>query len=142
MLQLSSRIVAAVAVMGCLIVTPASAKDKDKAAPRPAQIEQLYACRDIADPAQRLACFDREVGSLASEDEVREIDTVIKSVSMNQSGKYTMTMEDGAVWSQIDTTVLPRQPKPGQKIHIKTATMGSYFASVEGGRSIRMKRDR
>ncbi|MBN8805861.1 MAG: hypothetical protein BGO58_02935 [Sphingopyxis sp. 65-8] len=179
MSQLSSRIVAAVAVMGCLIVTPASAKDKDKAPPRPAQIEQLYACRDIADPAQRLACFDREVGSLASadeareivftdretakktrrglfgfnfpklggifggdEDEVREIDTVIKSVSMNQSGKYVMTMEDGAVWSQIDTTVLPRQPKPGQKIHIKTATMGSYFASVEGGRSIRMKRDR
>ena len=73
---------------------------------------------------------------------MREIDTVIKSVSMNQSGKYVMTMEDGAVWSQIDTTVLPRQPKPGQKIHIKTATMGSYFASVEGGRSIRMKRDR
>ena len=179
MLQLSSRIVAAVAVMGCLFVTPASAKDKDKAPPRPAQIEQLYACRDIADPAQRLACFDREGGSLASadeareivftdretakktrrglfgfsfpklggifggdEDEVREIDTVIKSVSMNQSGKYVMTMEDGAVWSQIDTTVLPRQPKPGQKIHIKTATMGSYFASVEGGRSIRMKRDR
>lgn len=179
MLQLSSRIVAAVAVIGCLIVTPASAKDKDKGATRPAQIEQLYACRDIADPAQRLACFDREVGSLASaeaardivftdretakkarkglfgfsfpklgdifggdeDDQIKEIDTVIKSVSVDRSGKYILTMEDGAVWSQIDASGA-RQPKPGQKIHIKVASMGSYFASIEGGRSIRIKRDR
>ena len=158
--------------------TPAAAKDK-AAPPRPAQIQELYNCRDIADPAARLACFDREVGELQTadtqrditfadretvkktrrglfgfsfpklggifggdEDEINEIDTVIRSVSMDRSGKYTLVMEDDAVWVQIDTTKLPRQPKPGQKIHIKTATMGSYFASVEGGRSIRMKRDR
>ena len=48
----------------------------------------------------------------------------------------------GGVLAQIDTTKLPRQPKPGQKIHIKTATMGSYFATIEGGRAIRLKRDR
>ena len=176
MSHLSRRLIASLAALA--IAAPAVAKDRE-APPRPSQIQELYNCRDIADPAARLACFDREVGELQAadtkreisfadretakktrrglfgfsfpklggifggdEDEVREIDTVIKSVSMNQSGKYTMTMEDGAVWSQIDTTVLPRQPKPGQKIHIKTATMGSYFASVEGGRSIRMKRDR
>ena len=69
-------------------------------------------------------------------------DTVIRSVSVDRSGKYTLVMEDDAVWSQIDTTALPRQPKPGQKIHIKTATMGSYFATIEGGRAIRLKRDR
>jgi hypothetical protein len=51
-------------------------------------------------------------------------------------------MEDDAVWVQIDTTKLPRQPKAGQKVAIKVATMGSYFASIDGGRSIRMKRDR
>lgn len=76
------------------------------------------------------------------DEEISEIDTVIRSVSIDRSGKYTLVMEDDAVWTQIDTTKLPRQPKPGQKIHIKTATMGSYFATIEGGRAIRLKRDR
>lgn len=31
----------------------------------PAQLRDVYACRDIADPAQRLACFDAAVGRLA-----------------------------------------------------------------------------
>ena len=51
-------------------------------------------------------------------------------------------MEDGAVWQQIDTTRLPREPKAGQKVKIKVAAMGSYFANVNGQRAIRMKRDR
>lgn len=75
-------------------------------------------------------------------DQIKEIDTVIKSVRVDRSDKYTLVMEDDAVWTQIDTTKLPRQPKPGQKIHIKVASMGSYFATIEGGRAIRLKRDR
>lgn len=175
-----SRFALPFALLGALAAAPAAARDKDKDPPaRPAQIQELYACRDVADPAARLACFDREVGELANadqareivftdketakktrrglfgfsfpklggifggdEDEIKEIDTVIRSVSMDRSGKYTLVMEDDAVWVQIDTTKLPRQPKPGQKIHIKTATMGSYFATIEGGRAIRLKRDR
>ena len=76
------------------------------------------------------------------EDRVTAIDTTIQSVSMDKSGKYRLTVEGGAVWVQIDTTRLPRQPKPGQKVKIKVATMGSYFATIDGGRTIRMKRDR
>ena len=76
------------------------------------------------------------------EDEIREVETTIRSASIDRSGKYTLVMEDDAVWVQIDTTKLPRQPKPGQKVKIKTATMGSYFATIDGGRTIRMKRDR
>lgn len=178
MLQLSSRFAASLVLLACTIAVPAAAKDKD-APVRPAQIQELYACRDIADASARLACFDREVGELSTadqareitftdretakkarrglfgfsfpklggifggdEDEVREIETTIRSVSIDRSGKYTLVMEDDAVWVQIDTTRLPRQPKPGQKVKIKVATMGSYFATVDGGRTIRMKRDR
>src|SRR3546814_11168025 len=50
-----------------------SAAAKDKLPDRPAQSQELYACRDIADPAARLACFDREVGELSSADQAREI---------------------------------------------------------------------
>ena len=178
MLQLSLRVAASLVLLACASAVPAAAKDKE-APVRPAQIRELYACRDISDPTARLACFDREVGELSAadqareitfadketvkktrrglfgfsfpklggifggdEDEIREIDTVIRSVSIDRSGKYTLVMEDDAVWVQIDTTKLPRQPKPGQKVKIKTATMGSYFATINGGRTIRMKRDR
>ncbi len=177
MLQLSSRFAAPFVLLACGLSVPAAAKDK-LPSERPAQIQQLYACRDIADASARLACFDREVGELATadqareitftdretakkarrglfgfsfpklggifggdEDEVKEIETTIRSVSVDRSGKYALTMEDDAVWVQIDATSL-RQPKPGQKVKIKVATMGSYFATIEGGRSIRMKRDR
>ena len=160
------------------LAAPTAAQDKESPV-APAQIRELYACRDIADADQRLACFDREVGELAAadaareiifadretarkarrglfgfsfpklgglfggdEDEIREIETTIRAVSMNRSGLYTLVMDDDAVWTQIDTTRLPRQPRPGQKVKIKTASMGSYFATIDGGRTIRMKRDR
>ncbi len=178
MLQLSSRVAIPLALLACVVAAPAAARDKD-APVRPTQIQELYACRDITDPAARLACFDREVAELSAadsareitftdratarearrglfgfsfpklggifggdEDEVKEIETVLRSASVDRSGKYTLVMEDGAVWVQIDTTRLVRDPKPGQKVKIKAASMGSYFASIEDGRTIRMKRDR
>jgi hypothetical protein len=75
-------------------------------------------------------------------EEIKEIEAVVKSASIDRSGKYRIVMEDGAVWQQIDTTRLPREPKPGQKVKIRVAAMGSYFANVDGQRAIRMKRDR
>jgi hypothetical protein len=76
------------------------------------------------------------------EDEIKEVETVIRGVSTDRSGKYILVMEDDSVWMQIDTTHLPRQPKAGQKVKIKVASMGSYFATINDGRAIRMKRDR
>lgn len=178
MLQLSSRFAVALVLLASAAAAPVAAKDKAPAVP-PAQIRELYACRDIADPTARLACFDREVGDLSvadqareivftdketaketrrglfgfsfpklggifggDEDAIKEIETTIRTVSTDRSGKYILGMEDESVWMQIDTTHLPRQPKSGQKVKIRVATMGSYFATVEGGRAIRMKRDR
>lgn len=63
------------AIMGlglalCLVSQPATAAPPAK--PVPDQIQRLLACRGIADVAQRLACFDREVAvvqtNLASKD--------------------------------------------------------------------------
>lgn len=178
MLQLSYRVAAPLVLLACVVAMPVAGKDKESPM-RPAQIQQLYACRDITDATARLACFDRTVGALSSadqareitftdretakkarrglfgfsfpklggifggdEDEVKEIETTIRSVSTDASGKYRLVMDDDAVWVQIDSTSLPRDPKAGQKVKIKVAAMGSYFASVNGGRSIRMKRDR
>ena len=81
-------------------------------------------------------------GGDGADEEVKEIEAVVKSASIDRSGKYRIVMEDGAVWQQIDTTRLPREPKPGQTVKIKVAALGSYFANVNGQRAIRMKRDR
>lgn len=67
-----SRFAAPILLVACAAATPAAAKDKEKPV-RPAQIQQLFDCRGIADSSARLACFDREVGELATADEQREI---------------------------------------------------------------------
>jgi hypothetical protein len=160
---------------------PALAKDKkDAPTKRAAPVQQIYNCRTITDPGERLACYDRSVAALevaeakrevtiadkeviketrrglfgfslpriglfggdGDDEQVKEIEAVVKSASIDRSGKYRIVMEDGAVWQQIDTTRLPREPKPGQKVKIKVASLGSYFANVNGQRAIRMKRDR
>lgn len=179
--QLSPRFLPPLALLACVTAIPVAAKEKDPS-PRPAQVQELYGCRDIADPTERLACFDRAVGDLATADSRREIsfsdratmkkarrglfgfslpnlgalfggddseeeqvtsiDTTIKAVSMNGAGKYRLTLEDDAVWMQIDGMGTVYEPRPGQKIHIKAAALGSYLARIQGGRAFRIRRER
>lgn len=158
---------------------PVVAKDKE-ATVRPAQIQQLYGCRDMADPTARLACFDREVGELAAADAASEIrfadketsrearrglfgfaipnldrlfgsdeektdeqlQTTLKAVSTTELGRYRLTLADGAVWVQIEDMGLIRPPRAGQTIEIKKGAIGSYFGKVDGGRAIRIRRER
>lgn len=62
----------AVAALAILPLAPSLAKD-DEAPPRPKQIDALYACQAVADASERLACFDREVGSMRKADESGEV---------------------------------------------------------------------
>jgi hypothetical protein len=49
----------------CAVAMPTAAlAQKDRSAPLPSQIQQLLGCRGIADAAQRLACFDRQVAAV------------------------------------------------------------------------------
>lgn len=177
MLHQSLRLIASFALIAA--ATPAFAKDKPPP-PRPAQIQQLYDCRDITDSAARLACFDREVGELQAadnqreisfadketvkktrrglfgfdlpdlglfggddeEDKVKSIETTVASASNTADGGYRIAMADGSVWVQIDNKRMPLAPRPGQKIVIKTASFGTYFLSLEGRASIRVRRER
>lgn len=175
--HLSMRLIAPFVLLA--MAAPAAAKDKQPP-PRPAQIQELYNCRTIADQSARLACFDREVGELETadtqrditfadretvkktrrglfgftlpslglfggdddEDELKSIDTTVASASQVADGRYRIAMADETVWLQIDDRRLPLAPRPGQKIQIKTAALGSYFLSVEGRPSIRVRRER
>src|SRR5687768_14263722 len=63
----------------------ASAKDKPAAAP-PAIHQAVVDCRALADPAQRLACFDRTVGEMAKAGADKEL-VVLDREAMRETRK-------------------------------------------------------
>lgn len=50
---------------------PAAASDEPPR--RPPQIDALYACQEVADPGQRLACYDQAVRTVQSADTAGEV---------------------------------------------------------------------
>jgi len=94
-----------------------------------------------------LSIFDRPAGKEGTKEGAREkeadesITAVARSVSQTPVGKWIITLEDGAVWRQIDSDTLGMDPHPGSKIHIRRATLGSFLMSVDGQGSIRVHRD-
>lgn len=72
------------------------------------------------------------------EKDVSQIETTISSASMGQKG-FIFTLADGARWAQTDGSYLDR-PKPGTKIRIKRAALGSYFGTVGNQPGVRVER--
>ena len=71
-------------------------------------------------------------------DEVKEISSTIASLS-GGSGRWVVTLADGAVWEQTDGAYL-RRPQVGQTILIKRAALGSYMGRIDNGVTFRIKR--
>lgn len=169
LLLVSGALVSAAAVNG---------KDDKLTESRPPVFEELVNCRTIADPTQRLACYDTKVAAIdeaekkdelvladtasmkearrglfgftipklkifgndGKEDEKFELVAKIDSAYQTSPGKWTIVLDDGARWVQIDTQILRKNPARGMEIKIRAAAMGSYFANIEGQRAIRMRR--
>lgn len=72
---------------------------------------------------------------------VDRIDETVASASEDAYGKWTLRMQDGAVWRQIDDEMLSRRPHAGSAVVIRRAMIGSYMAIVDGQPGIRVHRD-
>lgn len=70
---------------------------------------------------------------------VREVEVTIASVRNLGNGKYRFTLPDGAVWENTEASPYGT-PKPNGKVKIKQATLGNYFLSFDGSRTVRGKR--
>ena len=68
------------------------------------------------------------------------ITATIASASQDGLGKWTIRMTDGAVWRQVDSDRVSRDPKPGATVEIRSAAMGSFMMTL-GYSSIRVHRD-
>lgn len=71
-----------------------------------------------------------------------EIEATIERASFNAGiNRWIIILDDGARWVQSDTRDIPRSPKPGMKIKIRKAAMGSYLANIDGQIAIRVRRE-
>ncbi len=174
------RIFGHIALIGALALsmTPALAKNDKLTDVRPPIFEELVNCRTIADPTERLGCYDTKVAAMdeaekkdelvladkasmkearrglfgfsipklkifgndGKEEEKFELVAKIDSAYQASPGKWTIMLDDGARWVQIDSQVMRKNPGRGMEIKIREAAMGSYFANIDGQRAIRMRR--
>ena len=68
------------------LATPALAKDKEQPGAPPPVYQAVVDCREIADSAQRLACFDRTVGVMASATAGKDL-VVLDRATMRETRK-------------------------------------------------------
>lgn len=62
------------------------------------------------------------------DDQINEIETKITNFRRDENGALIFTIEDGARWRQIDSQ--PQMAKVGDKIRIRKAALGSFFANI------------
>jgi hypothetical protein len=97
-----------------------------------------------ADPVAEFGLTEKQ--KLAQQPDAKpkpqEIDGVVREVQKIGIDRWAMTLENGQVWTQAESTT--RQPfKPGDSIRIREAAMNSYLATgPKSGGSVRVRRVR
>lgn len=69
---------------------------------------------------------------------LREISSTIATVRGQRSGLVRLTLADGSTWESIDTPLFP--PKTDDTVTIKAGVLGSYTATPQHGRALRVHR--
>ena len=74
-------------------------------------------------------------------EEVDRITARIASGSQDPYGKWTIRLEDGAVWRQIDDNSVDRPPHAGSTAEIRRGVLGSFTMKIDGQFPIKVHRD-
>lgn len=130
------RLIATAAVL-LLAASPAVAQKKREMPPVPEQFNKVVACSSVADPQQRLACFDREVAAMneaqkkgdfvaMDRQQVRKTKRSLFGLALPDLGVFGDDSDDG---SSIETTIRAVRQNPDGKY---------IFDLVEGGRWIQL----
>ena len=74
-------------------------------------------------------------------EDVAATDSTIAEAKRLASGHWQIKLADGGgVWVQIDSTEIPIDPKPGQRVIIRKAALGSYLMTVGNQREVKVHR--
>ena len=71
---------------------------------------------------------------------VSRIEAKITSVSQTREGRWSLSLDNGSRWLQVDGRPRNRDPRPGQTIAIRRAALGSFLANIDGQIAIRVRR--
>lgn len=75
----------------------------------------------------------------ADDKEARELDGVIASAQPSGYNHWQFTLVEGGTWQTTEES-LSFDPAKGDKVHIKAGLLGSYAASIAGGRTVKVIR--
>ena len=88
-----------------------------------------------------LDIFGRK-GIAATGEDVDKLESTIKTVSLDGSGRWVLELDTGAVWTQVDDSPMATPPRVGDKVEIRRAALGSFFIRINGHPAFRAHRDR
>jgi len=74
------------------------------------------------------------------EEDRKVLETTVSSARQMNDGNWRIQLADGVYWRQMEAKDI-FAPKPGDKIKIRRASMGSYLASINGRTAFRIKRE-
>ncbi|WP_088310422.1 hypothetical protein [Novosphingobium sp. B 225] len=86
MASLFHRSILGLIALSCATAALAKDKDKDENLAPPPVFQAVIECKDLTDPAQRLACYDRTVGAMASARETKDL-VVADRATMREARK-------------------------------------------------------
>jgi hypothetical protein len=169
---------AVVTAVAAALAAPALAAPAPAAPERAQQLQSLIDCRKVADPTQRLACFDKAAAALdeaeakgdvvvvnreqarkvrkqafgftlpsislfergEKAEDVASAEGVITEARKLPTGHWQIKLSEGGTWVQIDATEIPIDPKPGDHVKIRKASLGSYMMAVGNQREVKVHR--
>ncbi|MBS0363457.1 MAG: hypothetical protein JSR98_18945 [Proteobacteria bacterium] len=180
LLKASGARLALTAAMVAAAATPVLAAPAPASAPeRAQQLQSLLDCKKIADPTQRLACYDKAATVLDEAEAKGDVVVVnreqarkvrkqafgfsLPSISLFERGEKTEDIaatestiaearrlptgrwqiklaDGGGTWVQIDATEIPIDPKVGDRVKIRKASLGSYQMAVGNQREVKVHR--
>jgi hypothetical protein len=73
------------------------------------------------------------------DDEISQIESTVTRTARNVDGGWVIYLADGSVWSQTDDWP-GLDPRPGKKVVVKRAALGSFRLSIPGQNGIKVKR--
>lgn len=93
---------------------------------REAQAGKLAAAAAVAAAAQKADTFGR-----ASESRIESVDSTLREMLTDNTGKSVFILENGQIWRQADGFRVPNV-RPGTAITIRRGAMGSFRITVAG----------
>ena len=79
---------------------------------------------------------------VAKGDEVDRLLATVRQASRAGDGRWTIELDTGAVWRQLEPVDLANDPRSGSKVEIKKGALGSFLMKIDGQPGFKAHRDR